>query len=52
MRRTAWAAWFAFLAAFAILEGINHGAGAWAALGAGLIAPDLTFLAAAGTRNL
>ena len=47
VRRTAWAAWAAFLLAFAILEGINHGAAAWAALAAGLIAPDLTFLAAA-----
>jgi hypothetical protein len=47
VRRTAWTAWSAFLLAFAILEGINHGAAAWAALAGGLIAPDLTFLAAA-----
>ena len=51
VRRTAWAAWSAFLLAFAILEGINHGAAAWAALAAGLIAPDLTFLAAAGAHE-
>jgi hypothetical protein len=48
VRRTAWLAWSAFLLAFAILEGVNHGAAAWAALAGGLIAPDLTFLAAAG----
>jgi hypothetical protein len=47
VRRIAWAAWSAFLLTFAILEGINHGAAAWAALAGGLIAPDLTFLAAA-----
>jgi uncharacterized protein DUF4260 len=51
VRKTAWAAWAAFLLAFAILEGINHGAAAWAALAAGLIAPDLTFLAAAGAHE-
>src|SRR5215813_6205836 len=51
VRRTAWAAWSAFLLAFAILEGINHGAAAWAALAGGLIAPDLTFLAAAGAHE-
>ena len=50
-RRTAWVAWSAFLLAFAILEGVNHGAAAWAALAGGLIAPDLTFLAAAGARE-
>ena len=50
-RRTAWLAWSAFLLAFAILEGVNHGAAAWAALAGGLIAPDLTFLAAAGARE-
>ena len=50
-RRTAWLAWAAFLLAFAILEGVNHGAAAWAALAGGLIAPDLTFLAAAGARD-
>jgi uncharacterized protein DUF4260 len=47
VRRTAWAAWSAFLLAFAILEGVKHGPAVWAALAAGLIAPDLTFLAAA-----
>jgi hypothetical protein len=51
VRRIAWAAWAAFLLAFAILEGVNHGAGAWAALVGGLIAPDLTFLAAARARE-
>lgn len=50
-RRTAWAAWSAFLLAFAVLEGVKHGGAAWAALAAGLIAPDLTFLAAAGARE-
>jgi hypothetical protein len=50
-RRTAWIAWAAFLLAFAILEGVSHGAAAWAALGGGLIAPDLTFLAAAGAHE-
>jgi hypothetical protein len=50
-RRTAWLGWAAFLLAFAILEGVNHGVGAWAALAGGLIAPDLTFLAAAGARE-
>jgi hypothetical protein len=50
-RRAAWIAWSAFLLAFAILEGVNHGAAAWAALAGGLIAPDLTFLAAAGTHE-
>jgi hypothetical protein len=50
-RRTAWLAWAAFLLALAVLEGVNHGAGAWAALAGGLIAPDLTFLAAAGARE-
>jgi hypothetical protein len=51
VRRTAWIAWSAFLLAFAILEGVNHGAAAWAALAGGLIAPDLTFLAAAGAHE-
>src|SRR5215472_8465545 len=51
VRRTAWVAWAAFLLAFAILEGVNHGAAAWAALAGGLIAPDLTFFAAAGARE-
>jgi Domain of unknown function (DUF4260) len=50
-RRTAWIAWATFLLAFAILEGVNHGAAAWAALAAGLIAPDLTFLTAAGAHE-
>ncbi len=44
-------AWSAFLLAFAILEGINHGGAAWVALAGGLIAPDLTFAAAAGARE-
>lgn len=51
VRRTAWAAWAAFLLAFAILEGVNHGAAAWGALAVGLIAPDLTFLVAARTHE-
>jgi len=50
-RRTAWVAWSAFLLAFAILEGLNHGAAAWAALGDGLDAPDLTFFTAAGAHE-
>ena len=50
-RRAAWLAWSAFLLAFAILEGINHGPAAWAALVGGLIAPDLTFIAAAGAHE-
>jgi hypothetical protein len=50
-RRAAWLAWAAFLLAFAVLEGVNHGAAAWAALAGGLIAPDLTFFAAAGARE-
>ena len=50
-RKTAWVAWSAFLLAFAILEGLNHGAAAWAALGGGLIAPDLTFFTAAGAHE-
>jgi Domain of unknown function (DUF4260) len=51
IRRTAWIAWCAFLLAFAVLEGTKHGAPTWAALAAGLVAPDLTFLAAAGARE-
>ena len=47
-RKAGWAAWSAFLLAFAILEGVNHGAGSWLALAVGLVAPDLSFLAAAG----
>jgi len=50
-RRTAWIAWSAFLLAFAILEGVNHGAAAWAALAGGLIAPDLTFFTAIGAHE-
>ena len=50
-RRAAWLAWSAFLLAFAILEGVNHGGAAWAALAGGLIAPDLTFFAAAGAHE-
>jgi len=50
-RKTAWVAWSAFLLAFAILEGVNHGAAAWAALAGGLIAPDLTFFTAAGAHE-
>jgi hypothetical protein len=50
-RRASWLAWAAFLLAFAVLEGVNHGAAAWAALAGGLIAPDLTFLAAARARE-
>ena len=50
-RRASWLAWAAFLLAFAILEGVNHGAAAWAALAGGLIAPDLTFFAAAGAHE-
>jgi len=51
VRRSAWAAWAVFLTAFAILEGVNHGAGSWWALAGGLIAPDLSFFAAAGSRE-
>src|ERR1051326_8711161 len=51
LRRTGWAAWAVFLAAFAVLEGVNHGAGSWLALVAGLIAPDLSFFAAAGDHE-
>ena len=51
MRKTGWIAWAAFLAAFAVLEGINHGAGSWSALITGVIAPDLSFFAAAGTHE-
>ena len=50
-RRTAWIAWSVFLLGFAVLEGVNHGGAAWGALAAGLIAPDLTFLAAAGAHE-
>jgi hypothetical protein len=50
-RRASWLAWSAFLLAFAILEGVNHGAAAWAALAGGLIAPDLAFFAAAGAHE-
>ena len=50
-RRASWLAWAAFLLAFAVLEGVNHGAAAWAALAGGLIAPDLTFFAAAGAHE-
>jgi hypothetical protein len=50
-RKTGWIAWTLFLAAFAILEGVRHGAGAWLALTAGLIAPDLTFFAAIGAKE-
>lgn len=50
-RRAAWIAWSAFLLAFAIVEGVNHGGAAWAAIAGGVIAPDLTFLAAAGARE-
>ena len=50
-RRASWLAWAAFLLAFAILESVNHGAAAWAALAGGLIAPDLTFFAAAGAHE-
>lgn len=51
LRRSSWAAWAVFLAAFAILEGVNHGAGSWLALVVGLIAPDLTFFAAIGDHE-
>lgn len=50
-RRIAWAGWALFLAAFAILEGANHGGASWAALAVGLIAPDLAFLAGIGSRE-
>jgi hypothetical protein len=42
-RRTVWISWALFLLAFGILEGVNHGLGAWLALGFGLIAPDFSF---------
>ena len=51
LHRTGWAAWAVFLAAFAVLEGFNHGLGSWLALVGGLIAPDLSFFAAAGARE-
>ncbi|GAA2027932.1 DUF4260 family protein [Catenulispora yoronensis] len=51
LRRTVWAAWAVFLAAFAILEGVNHGGGSWLALTVGMIAPDLSFFAAAGAHE-
>ncbi|GAA1959146.1 DUF4260 family protein [Catenulispora subtropica] len=51
LRRGGWAGWAALLAAFAVLEGVNHGAGSWLALVAGLIGPDLTFFAAAGAHE-
>jgi len=51
LRRSGWAAWAAFLLAFAILEGVNHGGWSWLALVAGLIAPDLSFFAAAGEHE-
>jgi hypothetical protein len=50
-RRATWIAWSAFLLAFAILEGINHGPAAWGALVGGMVAPDLTFFAAAGAHE-
>lgn len=43
-RRVAWIAGAAFFLAFGILEGMNHGLGAWLALAAGMVAPDLSFL--------
>jgi Domain of unknown function (DUF4260) len=51
VRRASWLAWAALLLAFAVLEGVNHGAAAWTALAAGLITPDLTFFAAAGAHE-
>ncbi|NUP53666.1 MAG: DUF4260 family protein [Catenulispora sp.] len=51
LRRTGWGAWAAFLAAFAIVEGLNHGTGDWLALAFGMIAPDLSFFAAAGAHE-
>lgn len=51
LRRTGWAAWAVFLATFAVVEGVNHGAGSWLALVVGLIAPDLSFFAAAGNHE-
>ncbi|MEC3913468.1 DUF4260 family protein [Nocardia sp. CDC160] len=51
VRKAGWIAWALFLAAFAILEGVNHGTGSWLALVAGLIAPDLTFFAAIGAKD-
>jgi hypothetical protein len=47
VRKAGWITWTVFLAAFAILEGVNHGLGSWLALAAGLIAPDLSFLVGA-----
>jgi hypothetical protein len=51
LRRFGWAAWAAFLAAFGIVEGVNHGTGSWLALVVGVIAPDLSFFAAAGAHE-
>lgn len=50
-RRTIWAAWAAFLLAFAIFEGVKHGGLVWVGLAAGLIGPDLTFFAAGGRHE-
>lgn len=51
LRRPGWITWALFLVAFAVLEGVNHGAGSWLALVGGLIAPDLSFFAAAGAHE-
>ncbi len=51
LRKAAWITWTLFLAAFAILEGVNHGTGSWLALTLGLIAPDLTFFTAIGAKE-
>ncbi|MTE11379.1 DUF4260 family protein [Nocardia aurantiaca] len=51
VRKAGWVTWTVFLAAFAILEGVNHGTASWLALVAGLIAPDLTFFAAIGAKG-
>ncbi|WP_020575180.1 DUF4260 family protein [Actinopolymorpha alba] len=50
-RRVAWASWAAFLLAFALFEAVKYGTGVWLALIGGLIAPDLTFLAAVGVKE-
>ncbi|MER5950729.1 DUF4260 family protein [Streptomyces sp. NPDC001904] len=47
-RRTAWLALGLFWSAFAVLEGVNHGRLAAVLALAFFVAPDLTFLVAAG----
>ncbi|YAL83670.1 DUF4260 family protein [Dermacoccaceae bacterium W4C1] len=48
MRRGLWALAAVVLLPFAIFEAVKYGGFAWAALGLGLIGPDLVFLAGIG----